>query len=240
MQLPKINYPTFTIQLPNKELTFRVLTVVEEKLLLMASESNSGKEILDAVKQVIRNCLIEPSALNVNKLASFEIELIYLNLFARSKNDYVEVTIRGIEDSPCKTCQENKEFKIKIEDIKLQSSSEVSNIVELTDTFKVKMKYPSADSTMYLLEYRNNFNLLNLIKVIPDCIEILYDNETQYEIDSRKDLEEWINQLPAKSILKCQDFIDNIPILRYVIEYKCPECGHESKIVLEGLESFLL
>lgn len=239
MSLPKINYPTFIVPLPTQNVKLRVMTVVEEKLLLIAGQTNSPTEILEAVKQVIRNCLIDPLDLNVNKLASFEIEYIYLNLMGRSKNDYVDVTIRGIEDSSCASCKKEREFKIKLDEIKLDHV-EVSNVVQLTDTFFARMKFPSASSTMFLIEYRNNFNLTNLIKIIPDCIDIIYDNEKQYEIDSRKDLEEWINQLPAISLLKCQEFIDNIPILKYTIDYTCPDCSHESKIVLEGLESFLL
>lgn len=237
--LPKITYPTFSITLPNQIIKMRTMTVVEEKILIIAGETNNPNEILDGVKQIIKNCLVEPQDLNVNKLASFEIELIYLNLIGKSKNDYLDITVRGIEDTQCATCKKDRDFKIKIDDIKLEFK-ETSNIVQLTDSFYAKMKFPPASSTMLLIEYRNHFNLLNLIKIIPDCIEFIYDNEKQYEIDSRKDLEEWINALPQASILKCQEFIDNIPILKHVINYKCPDCDKESTIVLEGLESFLL
>lgn len=239
MALPTIKYPTCTISIPSipTPITFRVFTVVEEKLLILSMESNENADKVRAVKQVISNCVVS-GELNVDKLASFELEYIFLQLRAKSVSDKINITLKGIEGSECPECQKAKKVSIAIEDIKIDVTSP-SDKIELTSELFTKLKYPSADNAMDMMVYRKTLDKTTLYKIITNCIEFIYDNESQYEIESREELAEWVDKLPTYAISKITNFIENIPNVYYDVNITCPSCKRKETLRLEGLEDFL-
>lgn len=239
MALPKITYPTCSISIPSitTPITFRVFTVVEEKLLLLSMESDDPSDKVKAVKQVITNCVVSGD-INVDKLASFELEYIFLQLRAKSISDKIILSLKGIEDAECAECKKPKKVSINIEDIKIDVTTPDDKI-ELTPEIFAKLKYPSADNAMDMMVYRKTLDKNTLYKIIANCIEFIYDNESQYEIESREELREWIDTLPTYAISKITAFIESIPNIFYDVNITCPLCKKKETLRLEGLEDFL-
>jgi len=242
--LPKIDVPIYTMDLisTGKKVKFRPFTVKEEKLFLMASESEDVNSAIDTIKQVVRNCIVND--VDVDKLPIFDIENIFLNLRARSIGEVVDLKYKCNNDVTDETGEQKKcnnvvELSINVLDIKPEKNENHSNKVEITDKLGVVLKYPSFDSLKYSVEENQIDSTLNLIV---DSIDYIYDEDSIYyaKDTSREELVEFIENLQNTDLVKFKEFFETMPKLKSNLHFKCNKCGYEEDILLEGIESFFV
>lgn len=238
MNLPKINVPTYDLTLPltKKNIKFRPFLVKEQKILLMAVESEDSTFINDNVKQILKNCCL--SDINIDKLPVVDIEYFFLNLRARSVGEDVTLKYRcqNAPDGENK-CLNVLEVDFNLLDINIDST-DIKDKIELTNTVGIKMKYPTYGIIEKLNSSKDDSEIA--FDIILDCIEFIYDQTELYNVEdiSRQELTEFLENLNIDQFKKIQQFFENIPKLQKDIVTKCSKCGFEHKIHIEGLENF--
>ena len=238
MPLPKINTPTYEMELPSsgKKIKYRPFLVKEEKILLIALETEDMKQISDGLIQILNNCIIT-RGVKVQSLATFDIEYLFLNVRARSVGETVEIQLSCPDDG-----ETTVDVEIDIDLIKVQKSKEHKNIIKLDDAYSMKLRYPSFEQFI-----GNNFeindNVSDVTKsldMITSCIEMVYDKEESWSASecSKKELTEFVDQLNSKQSKEIEKFFETMPKLSHTVKVKNPNTNVESDVVLEGLASF--
>jgi len=238
MPLPKINTPTYEMELPSsgKKVKYRPFLVKEEKILLIALETEDMKQISDGLIQILNNCIIT-RGIKVQSLATFDIEYLFLNVRARSVGETVEIQLSCPDDG-----ETTVDVEIDIDLIKVQKSKEHKNIIKLDDAYSMKLRYPSFEQFI-----GNNFeindNVSDVTKsldMITSCIEMVYDKEESWSASecSKKELTEFVDQLNSKQFKEIEKFFETMPKLSHTVKVKNPNTNVESDVVLEGLASF--
>ena len=237
MPLPKINTPTYELTLPSnrKKVKYRPFLVREEKILVLALESEDQKQITDAIIQIIGDCLITKN-IDVTKLPTFDIEYLFLNVRAKSVGESIDVNVTCPDDN-----KTTVEVKVDIDSIKIIKNKNHKDTVKLDDTLSLKLNYPSIEQFI-----ENNFEsskggeVTNTLDMITSCIDMIYSDEESWNASetSKKDLEEFIEQLNTKQFRVIEGFFDTMPKLSHSIKVKNPKTDVESTVVLEGLAAF--
>jgi uncharacterized protein YbaA (DUF1428 family) len=232
MTLPRIDKPLFNILVPslNREVTFRPFVVREEKILLTAQQSGQDKDIILAIKQVIQNC-IQDETVNVNSLAIFDLEFIFLKLRSRSVNNVVKLAFRDNDD------QKLYEFEVDLEEVDMLIPAKVDNNIKITETAGIIMKYPSVDIVNSIKQDATADEVLDAL--MRNCIKEIYDDETVYSATEYTDeqLQDWINDLDIRTFERVREFFEGAPRVYYKIEYKNAN-GDERVIELNSLNDF--
>lgn len=232
MALPKIDKPLFEMLVPsqNKRVKFRPFVVKEEKILLIAQQSGSEKDIILAVKQVLQNCAQDPK-FDVDELATFDLEYMFLKLRAKSVNNIIEVSYRDMEDDKV------YDFKIDLDEVDMLQKSELSNKIQVSDTIGIVLKYPSVTILNEIPEDINTADLVELL--VRKCIDSIYDEENVYPVSehTEQELSEFIESLDLPTFNKIKEFFDNLPQMYYKIEYK-NSLGNDRFVELTTLSDF--
>jgi len=237
MPLPKINTPTYELTLPStgKKIKYRPFLVREEKILIMAMESEDMKDITNSIVQILSDCILTENV-KVESLATFDIEYLFLNVRARSVGETVDVNI---------TCPDDGETQVEtidIDSIKIQKTRGHKNIIKLDDNLSMKLRYPSLDQFV-----ENNFETGQVVSevgqslsMITSCIDMIYNEEETWEAAdcSKKELDEFVEQMNTKQFKQIEKFFTTMPKLSHTIAVKNPNTGVESEVVLEGLAAF--
>lgn len=232
MNLPKIDYPIHKITVPSlkKDFTFRPFLVKEEKLLLMAKESDNAADTLTAIKQIVNNCSLDRK-LDISKLAIFDLEYVFLQLRAASVDNVIKVSYRDNED------EELYDFEINLNDVKVVYPPKADNKIKITDKTGIVMKYPSAE----LYEDKEFLKLEKdyMFELIIRCIESIYSEEELFESkDLKKEqLVEFVDSLDIKTFQAIQDFLLSVPKMEYRIKYKNKK-NNDREIILNSLNDF--
>ena len=238
MPLPKINTPIYELELPStgKKIKYRPFLVKEEKILLMALESEDAKQISNGIVQILNDCIIT-RGVKVQNLATFDIEYLFLNVRSKSVGETVEVNITCPDDDETTVTME-----IEIDSIKVQKNKNHKNIIKLDDTYSMKLKYPSFDQFIDSnFEVGGEISDVNQsLNMITSCIDMVYDKEESWNASdcSKKELTDFVDQLNSKQFKQIESFFVTMPKLSHTISVKNPETGVESEVVLEGLASF--
>ena len=231
MSLPKIDYSMVNIKVPslNKNYKFRPFLVKEEKLLLMARESENSEDILLAIKQVVNNCVLDK--LDIDKLAVFDLEYIFLKLRSISVDNIVTLSYTDLED------KKPYEFKINLDDVKVIYPEKIDNNIKINSKSGIVMSYPSAS----LYEDKEFLTLKKdyLFELIIKCLDKLYIEDNVYEFKNYKKQEivEFLEGLNLKLFEQIQNFLLNVPKLNYEIKYT-NSLGNDRSIVLNSLNDF--
>lgn len=237
MPLPKIATPTFELEIPSlkKTIKYRPFLVKEEKILILAMESEDPKQIAEAVKTVISNCIIT-KGIKVADLATFDIEYMFLNIRGKSVGENIDVLI---------TCPDDNETQvpasIDIDDIQVTYNEEHSRDIKLDDVLTLRMKYPSMQEFI-----KNNFaqsanvSVDDTFDMIASCIEQVYSEEESWAASdmTKKELLEFVEQFTSKQFKEIERFFETMPKLSHTVKLRNPNTGVESEVVLEGLTSF--
>ena len=232
MSLPKISYPTYTIKVPStkKNVKFRPFLVKEEKLLLMAKESENNSDILLSIKQIVNNCCLDENFDN-EKMTIFDLEYIFIKLRAFSVDNIVKVSYKDEEDG------QNYEFEVDLNAVEVEFPEKNENNIKISDTFGILMKYPSAS----LYEDKDFLNLEKdyLFELIIRCIDKIYEGDNVFEAKNytMKELGDFLENLDSKTFVSVQDFLMNSPKLLHVMKYK-NSLGNEKEIRLSSLNDF--
>ena len=238
MPLPKISTPTYELVLPssNKKIRYRPFLVREEKILIMALESEDTKQITDAIKTVINNCVIT-RGIKVDKLATFDIEYLFLNVRGKSVGETVEVNV---------TCPDDGQTKIPmiidIDAIKVQKNSNHSNIIKLDDNLSIQMNYPALNQFIEanFETSEDNSQVDKSLDVIMSCINQVYNEEESWSASdcTKKELKEFVESMNSKQFKDIETFFETMPKLSHKIKVTNPNTKVESEVVIEGLASF--
>jgi hypothetical protein len=239
MALPKIDTPIYDLELPlsKKKIRFRPFLVKEQKNLLMAMESGDRESIEQNVKQVLNNCTVT-EGIDIEKLPVIDIEYYFLQLRARSVGEVVENKYRcdnQVDGSPCGNVMETS---LNLLDIKIEGVKENNDVIQLTDTISIKLKYPEFSVINKLSKLTNVSDIA--FEMIADSVEYIFDGEQFYyaKETTTEELVEFIENLNQQQFAKIEDFFANLPKLEKKIEMKCSRCGFEHRLDVEGLESF--
>lgn len=236
MPLPKLVVPTYTLTLPSteKEIKVRPFLVKEEKLLLLALESEDLKEITNAMQVIISNC-IQTKGIKVENLPTFDIEFLFLNLRAKSVGEEIELNVICPDDEETEV-----RVKIDLQEIKVKKNPKHTNKIKLNDKMILELKYPSLKQFI-----NNNFDPKTLTSeesfdLILDCIDKLYDDEEVYSFEDypKEDWKEFLDGLTSLPFEKVQNFFETMPKLSHEIEITNPKTEVKSKVTLEGLSAF--
>ncbi len=237
MPLPKINTPTYELVLPssNRKVKYRPFLVREEKLLIIALESEDLKQITTAVIDVLNSCILT-KGIKVEKMATFDIEYLFLNVRAKSVGEQVEVNVICPDDG-----ETTVQMPIDIDAIKVQKNEEHTDIVKLDDDISLKLKYPSLTefiSSNFDADATNDVD--TTMHMITSCIDIIYNAEESWKASdsTSKELEDFVEQLNTKQFKDIENFFNTMPKLSHKIKVKNPKTEVESEVVLEGLASF--
>ena len=236
MPLPKITAPTYELVLPSskRKCRYRPFLVKEEKLLIIAMESEDTKQITEAVKNVLKNCILT-RGIKVEKLSTFDIEYLFLNIRGKSVGEDVEVMITCPDDGVTQV-----PAVINLDDIKIVTSDEHTRDIKIDDTLSIRMKYPSMDEFI-----KNNFDVSDMdiddtFKLIASCIEQVYSEEESWSASdcTSKELVDFIDQLGSKQFKEVENFFNTMPKLSHTLKVTNPKTKVENEILLEGLQSF--
>ena len=233
MSLPKLDKPTFEMTIPSqkKAVRFRPFLVKEEKILLVAQQGETEKDIIYAIKQVLTNCVLDQS-FDVDKLTTFDLEYMFLKLRAKSVNNIIEVSYRDVEDDKV------YDFEIDLDTIEVKyPETEISNKITVSDAVGIIMKYPSVTILDNIPENATSTDIVDYL--IRSCIESIYDEETVYPIEDQPEEEvtEFLDSIDIESFNKVRAFLDNLPKLYHKLEYT-NSLDHVRTIELENLRDF--
>ena len=236
MPLPKISTPTYELVIPStgKNIQSRPFLVKEEKVLIVAMESEDTRSIANAVKDVIKNCIIT-RGVKVEELSTFDIEYLFLNIRGKSVGEEVEVLVTCPDDGVTKV-----PLTIALDEIQVQFDEEHSRDIKLDDALTLRMRYPSMEEFI-----KNNFAVSDIsvddtFEMITSCIEQVYNEEESWSAKdcSKKELKEFVEQLSSKQFKEIENFFGTMPKLSHKISVLNPNTEVESEVVLEGLASF--
>ena len=246
MGLPTIAVPEYTLTIPSsgKEVKYRPFLVKEEKILLLAMESEKTEEIITATKTIIENCVY--GDFDVNEMPTFDIEYIFLQLRGKAKGEVLDLNYK------CPKCELEIPININIDDIAVQRNKEHNKDVKLTEELGVMMKYPNLSLQTQIAQAADGRpEIEGLFETMTACIDYIYDKETTYpsKDHTQKEMTDFLESLTDTQFQKIAKFFETSPILKHNVELHCKhkvkgkgkekkECGYKEQITLEGLQSF--
>ena len=239
MPLPKISTPSYELVIPSnkKKIKYRPFLVKEEKVLIIAMESQDNKQIANAIKDVLSACILT-RGVKINDLSTFDIEYLFLNIRGKSVGEEVEVMI---------TCPDDGETQvpavINLDDIKVQVNDKHSQDIVLDGEYTLRMKYPSMEEFI-----KTNFSsdgevaVDDTFKLIASCVEQVYSEEESWAgADcTKKELSDFVESLNSKQFKDIERFFDTMPKLSHTVKVTNPKTKKENEVVLEGLQSFFV
>jgi len=237
MPLPKIATPTYELELPStgESIQFRPFLVKEEKVLVLALESEDTKQITTAIKAVIKSC-VQTKGIKVETLPTFDIEFLFLNIRGKSVGENIEVNIICPDDETTEV-----PVNIDLDEIRVQKNDEHTRQIKIDDTLMMEMKYPSLDQFI-----KNNFDFENKnamdqsFDLIASCVDKIYSEDDVWAADdcTKKELKDFLEQMNSSQFKSIETFFETMPKLSHKIKVTNPNTKVESEVVLEGLASF--
>ena len=231
MSLPKIDLPTFELKLPStgRKIKYRPFTVKEEKILLVAQESNDREQELIAAKQVVQNCLLKQ---DVSKLAMFDLEYVMMVIRAKSVDNQIKFSIQDPDT------EERVELELNIDDVQIVKDKDHTKKVKVNDEFTLFLKYPTIDEFQKIIMMDPNDPLANY-HIMTSCLDQLASENDTYSFKdySQDDIDEFMNSMTGEVMKDIQNFFETMPKLRHEMKYTNKN-GDEKTFVIEGIRSF--
>ena len=233
MALPKLQTPTYELEQPStsEKIKYRPFLVKEQKVLMMASESDDEKQTRDALAGIINSCTF--GKVDAYTIPMFDVEFLFLRIRGKSVGEKVELNL---------TCPDDNETKVKttlnLEDIGVTMKKEHTNIIEVTDKIKIIMKYPTINDMMGVNEDIGDVD--KMIDVIKRCVHEVHDGETVHnKVDmSDSDLSEFIDSLTTEQFENLSEFFDTMPKVAHVVKVTNPKTKKKGEVTIEGIGSF--
>ena len=239
MPLPKIATPSYELELPStgKTIQYRPFLVKEEKLLVIALESEDTKQITNAIKAVIKSCVLT-KGIKVETLPTFDIEYLFLNIRGKSVGEDIDVNLICPDDNETEVS-----VSVNLDDIKVQKPEGHSNQIKLDNNLMMELKYPSLNEFI-----KNNFDPNDTSKnpmdqsfdLIGSCINKIYNQEEVWAAAdcSKKEITDFLDSMNSSQFKEVEKFFETMPKLTHTIKVLNPKTKVESDVVLEGLASF--
>ena len=237
MPLPKISTPSYELTLPSngKKVKYRPFLVREEKILIMALETEDPKQITNAIKTTLKSC-ISTRGNKVEDLPTFDIEYIFLNIRGKSVGESIDVLVTCPDDGKTQV-----EHKIYIDEIQIEKDEKHSPDIKLDQSLTLRMKYPSLNEFV-----KNNFNVSDdntlqaSMDIIVSCIDVVYSEDESWDAAdcTKKELDEWLGTLNTSQFKEIEYFFETMPKLTHKVKVTNPNTKVESEVTMEGLTSF--
>lgn len=237
MALPKPTTPIYELTLPSsgKAIKFRPFLVKEEKVLLLAEQSEDEKQIKDAIKDVVKNCIT--TRIRVDDLTYFDLEYIFLQLRARSAEESIDLVI---------TCKDDNEtqinYKLNLLDVEVEMNEKSNNKIMLEEDFGIILKYPGMDEFVRFAMMGNQLPDAEVVEYVATKVDQIFQGEEVWDSADLKKQEiiDWLEVLTQKQFVKIGEFFENLPVLRHRFKLVNPNTGVESEYTLEGLQNFFV
>jgi len=239
MPLPQIATPTYELVLPStgKKIKYRPFLVKEEKILILALESQDSKQITTAIKSTLKSC-IQTRGIKVEELPTFDIEYIFLNIRGKSVGESVDVIVTCPDDG-----ETTVETQIFLDEIQVQKNEKHNRDIVLDQNLTLRMKYPSLDEFI-----KNNFDVSGAnditfeasLDIIASCIDVVYNEDESWAASdcTKKELSEWLETLNSNQFKQVETFFETMPKLSHTVKVVNPKTKIESDVTLEGITSF--
>jgi len=233
MALPILEAPKYTVEIPStkKTVEYRPFLVKEEKILMIAQETEDAREMLNAMKDIVRTCTFEK--VDVNALTSFDLEYIFLKLRSKSVGEISNVNVK------CSACEAPNPVALNLDIIEVKFNDSVSKTIMITDTIGVNMRYIRVkDMSTLTDDKKSRGDIIN--EVVIASIESIFDAQKVYptENSTKAELITFINSLNRAQMQKIESFIAAVPTLQQTVEFKCKSCAHDNSLELSGTQSF--
>ena len=237
MPLPKIATPTYELELPStgKTIQYRPFLVKEEKLLVIALESEDNKQITNAIKAVLRACVLT-KGIKVENLPTFDIEYLFLNIRGKSVGEELDVNIICPDDEVTEVA-----VKIDLDDIQVQRDEKHTNKIKLDDNLMMEMKYPSLDEFIKSnFDFNDRNQMDQSFQLIASCIDKVYSEDEAWATAdcTKKEVNDFLEGMNSNQFKEIETFFTSMPKLSHTIKVTNPKTKVESDVVLEGLASF--
>ena len=237
MPLPTIATPAYELELPStkKKIQYRPFLVKEEKLLVLALESEDTKQITTAIKTAIKNCILT-KGIKVETLPTFDIEYLFLNIRGKSVGEEVELNIVAPDDGTTSV-----PVTIAIDEIKVKENEDHTNKIKIDDDLMMEMKYPSLDEFIKSnFDFNDESSMDQSFELIAGCIDKIYNEEEVWSTSdcSKKEVKDFLEQMNSAQFKEIETFFETMPKLSHTITVTNPETGVDSDVTLEGLAAF--
>ena len=234
MALPKINVPKYKLKLPSdgRTVNFRPFLVKEEKILLLATESGDQSGIVSAIKDIIKDCT---DITDVEKLATFDIEFVFLQIRTKSVGESVDVSVTCPDDD-----ETNVSISIPLDEIKVKKTRGHKKDLKISEEIAITMGYPSLETFVSMNFGEDGQGVDQVFDMAASCVQSISDANQVYDCSSipKQELIEFFDQLNSKQFMMIQEFFEKMPKLQHTVKVTNPNTGVESDVVLEGLASF--
>ena len=232
MALPEIATPIYTLTIPStkKKVKYRPFLVKEQKILILAMENEDQEQILDAITNTIKSCLI--TKVDMATLALFDIEYLFLQIRARSISEEIEMRVTCADDG-----ETTVDVKFMVDDVKVNFPKGHTNIVKLDNDLTIEMQYPDLD---YFTKINFMDEKVDEYELVAKCIKRVYVGEDDFTSDSLDESKAWVEGLTNSQFEKIQSFFETMPTLRHVLKVKNPKTKVVNEVVLEGLSDFFV
>jgi hypothetical protein len=231
MPLPKLVVPEYDCKLPvsGTKVTYRPFLVKEEKLLYLAMETQDEKEMIKAVKTILKSC---SNVKDIDKLATFEIEYLFLKIRSKAVGETSEFKITCPDDNETEV-----EVEVNLDEVQVIIPREHKKIVKINDQVKIEMRYPALDAFVDR-NMKDEPDIDDVFDLAADCIDKVYDGDETYESFTKKEAKDFLGEMNNEQFQSVQAFFETLPKLSHTLEIVNPKTGVKSEVVLEGLASF--
>ena len=236
MALPKLNVPKYKMKLPSdgRTVNYRPFLVKEEKLLLLATQSQDQEQLIVAIKDIMAACT---DIKDIDKLATFDIEYLFLQIRTKSVGESVKVSLTCPDDG-----ETTVEVDIPLDEIKVKKTRGHKTDLKITDEVTVSMGYPSLDTfvSMNFVGDGSEVGVDQVFEMAGSCIKTISDPEQVYDCHDvpKKEIQDFFEGMDTKQFQMIQDFFETMPKLTHTVKVTNPNTGVESDVILEGLASF--
>ncbi len=236
MALPKLNVPKYKMKLPSdgRTVNYRPFLVKEEKLLLLATQTGEQSQLIDAIKEIISACT---DIKDLDKLATFDIEFLFLQIRTKSVGESVKVSLTCPDDN-----ETTVEVSIPLDEIKVKKTRGHKTNLKISNEVTITMGYPSLDTfvAMNFVGDEDNVGVDQVFEMAGSCIKTISDPEQVYDCQDvpKKEIQDFFESMDTKQFTMIQDFFETMPKLTHTVKVTNPNTNVESDIVLEGLASF--
>ena len=232
MALPKLNSASYETTIPStgQVITFRPYLVKEEKILMMALESNDQKQIVKATKDMISSCVVDD--ININKLATFDIESSFLQLRSKSVGESIGLKVK------CDSCNTQNDVTVNFDEIGVDVTED-DGVIMITDTVGVKMRYPSFDDISSINPDKEE-SIETAFDIIMKCIDSVFDEDNVYPAaaEGKTKMRDFVESLNTAQFQSLANFFERMPVLKTTVEFNCTACKEDNSTELKGLQSF--
>ena len=236
MALPKLEHPTYELEIPStgKKIKYRPFVVKEEKVLLLALQSDDAESIQDAVRNLLTAC-IQTRGVKIDELATFDLEYIFLQIRAASVGEMIEMQVTCLDDGETRVTTQ-----INLHNVKVIKPEGHTNKIMLDDKVGVIMKYPGFDRFVEGSIIEKNVTSDDVFEILADSIDQMFDADTVYDSSTttRKEKIEFVEKFTNEQFEKIQKFFETAPKLSHTFSVVNPKTGEKSEYTIEGLQSF--